>query len=211
MALLNVNPTRMELQKLKNKLRVATKGHKLLKDKSDEMTRQFIKLAKENESYRKSVDAKVTEAIKHFVTAQTRLATYEVEGALCGVSKAAEATLTKGTASIMGLIVPKIKVAASQETLAALADTTATSTGKASLAAAIKNLQQNLDDIIKLAQLEKTCDMLATEIEKNRRRINSLEFILIPQIRETMKHIVMKLAENERQNITRLMKVKQRM
>lgn len=199
MARLNVNPTRMELSKLKNKLRVAIKGHKLLKDKFDEMMRQFKARISENRKLREEVEEKINIALGNFLVSRTQLTNQEIEDALA--MPATKFSIMTKTASIMGVGVPHLTITH---------DEICTKTYRnPNLESAVTTLQAELGNIIMLAETEKTCEMLSHEIEKNRRRINMLEYILIPQIQETIKYIRMKLGENERQNITRLMKVKQ--
>lgn len=199
MALPNINPTRMELQKLKNKLRVAIKGHKLLKDKFDEMMRQFRVRIKDNKELRTEIEEHISTALKSFIISQTQLTVQQIEDALA--MPAVTFNLVASQHNIMGLNVPK------------LVCTRTSSYKKAhnnvNFEHASKILQNEFETLIRLAEIEKTCEMLAGEIEKSRRRINALEHILIPQIRDTIKFITLKLGENERQNITRLMKVKQ--
>ena len=199
MARLNVSPTRMELARLKSKLRVAVKGHKLLKDKFDEMMRQFRARIKQNRELRKQVEEKINEALGSFLIARTQLDSQQIQDAVA--MPAATFNIMVHTANIMGVRVPKLEYTRGQ---------TQTKTYRnASLENALTILQAEFGNLIKLAEVEKTCEILSQEIEKNRRRINAIEHIIIPQINDTIKYITMKLGENERQNVTRLMKVKQ--
>lgn len=196
MARLNVNPTRMEMARLRNKLRVAVKGHKLLKDKSDEMTRQFSALIKQNRELRSGVETQLMNALGNFLCAQVTMTNRAISAALITDYNP---KVTASTENIMGLSVPKLE----------LTNKTAVQQNHQN-----RNLQQSLlslhallPELIKLATVEKACELLAADIEKNRRRINALEHIMIPDTRETIKYIQMKLGENERQNIARIMKL----
>lgn len=196
MARLNVNPTRMEMARLRNKLRIAIQGHRLLKDKSDEMTRQFFILIKQNRSLRASVEARLMEALGLFLRAHVTMTNDAITSA---VTTDFRPQITAATGSIMGLLVPKLEYKES----AVVEPKHKNSNLLKSLAA----LHAVLPDLIALASIEKTCEALAADIEKNRRRINALEHIMIPDTRETIRYIRMKLSENERQNIARIMKL----
>lgn len=195
MARLNVSPTRMEMARLRNKMRVAVKGHKLLKDKSDEMTRQFTALIKQNQELRTTVEAKLSNALHNFLCAQFTMNNKAVSAAL---ETDFQPKLLASTENIMGLSVPKLECPQSSYTL---------KHENKNLKKSITLLAATLPQLAKLAAIEKTCELLATDIEKNRRRINALEHIMIPDTRETIKYIQMKLSENERQNIARIMKL----
>ena len=201
---LNVNPTRMELQKQKGRLRTAKRGHKLLKDKSDEMIRHFMIIAKQNKLLREQLNAQITDALKLFMTARTQMTTQEIEAAVTGGQN--QILINPSVANIMGLKVPKIVI-----------ENVTTPQGhniirtSSSFDNSVKKLNQLLTKLMELAEIEKTCDMLAAEIVKIRRRINALEFILMPQIQNTIRFIKMKLAENERGQLVRVMKVKAKM
>ena len=204
MARYNVNPTRMEQQKQKARLKTAARGHKLLKDKSDEMIRHFYGLIKQNRYLREQVEAELGKALHLFVLARVQMTAQQIEAAVTAAST--KQGFTASTVNIMGLIVPKIT----------LLDVTKTEDGEGNIPIttspnfdrAISELRKLLTSLLELANVEKTCDMLAAEIEKNRRRINALEFKMIPQTKETIHFIAMKLAENELSNQVRLMKVK---
>lgn len=201
MARLNVNPTRMELRRLKDRLKTAERGHKLLKDKSDEMVRQFLILIKENKRLREEIEGEVSEALRSFSLAATEPLNVAQAISLPTLT----ATITVGTKNVMGVDVPymQTKRDGTVELPYALA------AAPAELDDAILKLTALADKILHLAEVEKTCNMLADEIEKNRRRVNALEYVMIPQLQETIKYILMKLDENERASIVRLMKVKE--
>ena len=203
MAILKVNPTRMELRKLKTRLKTATRGHKLLKDKSDEMIRQFIIFAKEAKRLRESVEAELTVSLKNFTFASSVGDAAAIEEALMVPGK--EVELETGTKNVMNIAVPvlTIKEGEFKETFPY-----SFSAVTSELDASIKNLSGLLVNMLKLAEVEKTCHMLADEIEKNRRRVNALEYVMIPDTKDTIKYITMKLDENDRGTTTRLMKFK---
>ncbi len=202
MAVLRVNPTRMELKRLKNRLKTAVRGHKLLKDKSDEMIRRFLIFVKQNKKLRREVENELSDALKNFMLAKAGMDDAAVQEAVAMPSVGVE--LITATQNIMSLNVPELTVKAVE------GDTFpygfAGTNGE--LDSAISNLSGLLVKIVKLAEVEKICNMLADEIEKNRRRVNALENVMIPETQETIKYISMKLDENERANIVRLMKVK---
>lgn len=202
---LKVNPTRMELRRLKDRLKTATRGHKLLKDKSDEMIRRFVEYAKENKSLRKEIEEDLANALQNFLYAKALSEEYVIQEALA--MPAACVRLRCATDNVMSVVVPKIEVEEGEETENRYPYAFGSVT--AQLDSSIDTVVQLTRKMIRLAQIEKTCNMLAAEIEKNRRRVNALEYVLIPQTEETIKFITMKLEENERGNIVRLMKVKE--
>lgn len=203
MARLNVNPTRMELRRLKNRLKTATRGHKLLKDKSDEMIRQFMLLVRENKRLREEVEGKLSDALKNFMLARAVSSDATIAEAIAMPS--ASINLVLSEKNLMGVNVPafEIEEGESKELYPySFASVTAELDGS------IATLSGLLGDLLKLAEVEKSCNMLADEIEKNRRRVNALEYVMIPQLEETIKYITMKLDENERSSTIRIMKVK---
>ena len=201
--MINVNPTRMELTKLKRRLETAQRGHKLLKDKRDEMVRRFMALIRRNQDLRKVVDEKLENAISKFSVAQAIMGTEQVyEALLC---PAREASITIKRNVIMNVDVPEIDFTVGEEKND-LPYGFAFTTGE--LDKSVLDMANLLPDLIKLAEIEKTCNILADEIEKTRRRVNAVEHIMIPEMQETIKFISMKLEDNERSTITRLMKVK---
>jgi len=203
MARLNVNPTRMELRRLKNRLKTAVRGHKLLKDKSDETIRQFMIYVKENKRLREELEQKLSDSLRSFLLAGSVTTSQVLEEAVA--MPAFNLELTTGEANIMSVMVPTIQVKEGDKTDLYPYSFAAVS---AELDDSIKNLSDLIADLVHLAEVEKTCNMLADEIEKNRRRVNALEYVMIPQLQETIKYITMKLDENERAATIRLMKVK---
>lgn len=203
MAKMNVNPTRMELRRLKTRLKTATRGHKLLKDKSDEMIRQFMVYVRENKRLREEIEAELSSALKGFTLARAVSSNAVIEEAVMMPAMKAEISLSSD--NVMSVEVPSISVVEheGQDKYPYSFDTVTSE-----LDASIGTLSTLLVKLVKLAEVEKTCNMLADEIEKNRRRVNALEYVMIPQIEETIKYINMKLDENERASTIRLMKVK---
>lgn len=203
MSKLNVNPTRMELRRLKNRLKTATRGHKLLKDKSDEMIRQFMLYVRENKRLREEVEEELGDSLKSFMLARAVSSDAVIEEAIAMPS--AKVTLETSSKNVMSVNVPVFTVTEwESKDLYPYSFASVTS----ELDSSISSLTELLPKLLKLAEVEKTCNMLADEIEKNRRRVNALEYVMIPQLEETIKYIVMKLDENERGATTRLMKVK---
>lgn len=203
MALIKVNPTRMELRRLKTRLKTAVRGHKLLKDKSDEMIRQFIIYARENKRLREEVEKELVFALGGFMLSMSVSDSYIIEEAVA--MSGTELEIETGTSSIMSVSVPKISIKDSNSTdKYPYSFTSVTS----ELDGSISTLSQLMNKMVKLAEVEKTCNMLADEIEKNKRRVNALEYVMIPDTEETIKYITMKLDENDRGTITRLMKFK---
>ena len=203
MARLNVNPTRMELKKLKTRLTTAVRGHKLLKDKSDEMVRRFSLIIKENKRLRDEVEKELSLTLRRFSVARSVTPAYRAETAFSMPSVAVTAEC--GVTSVMGVEVPDVRL--KQEKRAdglPYAYSEITSEADFSVAQAASLLPK----MVALAQTEKTVRMLAAEIERNKRRVNALEYVMIPQLEETIKYIKSKLDENERAAVIRLMKVK---
>ena len=208
MAATQVNPTRMELTRLKKKLVTATKGHKLLKDKRDELMRQFLDLVRENMALRQKVEAGILSANKNFVIAKAGMSEQILNTAF--MSPKQEVYLEAGKKNVMSVDIPVFK--------------TSTRTADANdiysygfaftsgdLDDAVKSLADILPDMLRLAEVEKSCQLMAAEIEKTRRRVNALEHVIIPETQENIKYITMKLDENERSTQIRLMKVKDMM
>ncbi|MDE5582561.1 MAG: V-type ATP synthase subunit D [Ruminococcus sp.] len=205
MARLNVNPTRMELGKLKKKLQTARRGHKLLKDKCDELMRQFMILIKENRQLRSEVETAVKEADRYMAVAGSVVQREVLETALLLPKQEVELEVTEK--NVMSVCIPefktKYKTGDSNDIYSY--GTAFTSTD---LDGAVSALSEVFPKMIRLAEVEKACQLMADEIEKTRRRVNALEHIMIPDYEETIKYITMKLSENERNTTVSLMKVK---
>lgn len=204
MAKLNVNPTRMELTKLKSRLKVATRGHKLLKDKQDELMRRFIELIRKNQKLRLSVEAQLESGLKDFLLARAMMSDQTLEEALMYPTE--EISVDINIRNVMSVNVPEMKFIRAEGSGSihpyGFNDTSA------DLDDAISILHEIMPKLLKLAEVEKACMLMADEIERTRRRVNALEYMTIPDLLETIRFIRMKLDENERASITRLMKVK---
>ena len=201
---IQVKPTRMELTRLKKRLVTAKRGHKLLKDKRDEMVRQFIGLIRENQRLRKQVERELSQALRAFAFARAVMEPEALEEAV--LYPARSATLEIGRRNIMSVETPTIRVAEASLTETVLPYGLAETS--AQLDGAIATMAEVLPRMVQLAEIEKTCDLLADEIEKTRRRVNALEYVMIPETERDIRYISMKLEENERGARTRLMKVK---
>ncbi|MCX4362503.1 MAG: V-type ATP synthase subunit D [Clostridia bacterium] len=200
---LNVNPTRMELKRLKTRLNMARRGHKLLKDKSDEMIRRFMEFANQNKALREQVEKELKSSLTTFVVAKAVSDDAVIQEAVAMPSKKVEIELD--SQNVMSVLVPLISVKESQEGDKYPYSFSAVT---AELDESVEVMGGLLKSLVKLAEVEKTCNMLAIEIEKNRRRVNALEYVMIPQLEETIRFITMKLDENERSTVVRLVKVK---
>lgn len=206
MAKLNVNPTRMELSKLKKRLVTATRGHKLLKDKQDELMRQFINMVKYNNELRKSVEEELQGALKSFVMARAVMSSEFLEEAIAYPKE--KISVEVGKKNIMSVNVPVMNFKRQLEGDMGSIYPYGFANTSAELDGAIETLYSVLPKLLELAEVEKSTQLMADEIEKTRRRVNALEYMTIPQLEETIKYIRMKLDENERGALTRLMKVK---
>lgn len=208
MAVMNVNPTRMELTNLKKKLLTARRGHKLLKDKRDELMRQFLLLIRENKELRKSIEERIRQANVYMSLASGEMSDKEISVSLMLSAQKLTVDVTKK--NIMSVSVPKFKVnQALSDSNGAYSYGFAFTSGDLDVA---MNIYTSLtEDLLRLAEIEKTCQLLAKEIEGTRRRVNALEHVLITDYEDTIKYITVKLDENERSNTTRLMKVKDMM
>lgn len=208
MAILNVNPTRMELTNLKRKLVTARRGHKLLKDKRDELMRRFLDLVRENKKLRIEVEEGIKQANAAMSVARCVMSDKALDVALMLPTQ--EMSLEVGEKNVMSVMIPVFDVhfkTADENDIYSygFAETSG------DLDTAVKALSDIMPKMIRLAEIEKSCRLMADEIEKTRRRVNALEHVMIPQYEETIKYISMKLDENERSTTTRLMKVKDMM
>lgn len=204
---LNVKPTRMELSTLKARLKVAQNGYDLLKDKQDELMRQFIELIKENNSLRNEVEEELSGALSNFVLASSSMNDAFMEEIVALPTKQVNLEIVRK--NIMSVDVPKMSFSYDEdnenndnEVKYGYLNTSS------ELDDAIEVLNEVMPKLLKLSEIEKTCQLMATEIESTRRRVNALEYRMIPNIQETIKYIQMKLDENERASITRMIKVK---
>ena len=205
MASSQIIPTRMELAKTKKKLTMALRGHKLLKDKRDELMRQFFDLVRENMELRLKVEEGIRDANRNFVVAKAGMDQQTLSTALMTPKQAVD--LDIGYKNVMSVNIPvyttKTKTADANDIYSY---GFAFSSGD--LDGAVKSLADILPDMLRLAEIEKSCQLMASEIEKTRRRVNALEHVTIPECQRIIKYITMKLDENERSTQIRLMKVK---
>ena len=208
MATQTVNPTRMELTKLKKKLATALRGHKLLKDKRDELMRQFLEMIRENKALREQVEAGITDANRHFVLASAVMQREQMDAAL--LSPKQEVGVEISTRNVMSVDIPVFSAKTKTPDPADIYSYGYAFTS-ADLDSAIQELSDLLPDMLLLAEREKSAQLLASEIEKTRRRVNALEHVMIPDTQAKIKMITMKLDENERSTQIRLMKVKDMM
>lgn len=206
MAKLNVNPTRMELSKLKKTLVTSTRSHKLLKDKQDELMRQFINLVKHNNKLRKEVEEKLEGSLKDFVMARAVMSSEFLEEAI--VYPKEHITVDVKEKNIMSVSVPVMNFKRQLEGDEGSIYPYGFANTSSELDDTLSKLYGILPQLLELAEVEKACQLMADEIEKTRRRVNALEYRTIPDLQETIKYIRMRLDENERASITRLMKVK---
>ncbi len=208
MATAHINPTRMELTRLKKKRITAIRGHRLLKDKRDELMRQYLDLVRINMELRKRVEAGILSANQNFVIAKASMSEPALNTALMAPKQAV--ALECGIKNVMSVNIPtfeyKTRTADPNDIYSyGFAFTSS------DLDDAVKSLADILPDMIELAQCEKSCQLMAAEIEKTRRRVNALEHVIIPETEAGIKYISMKLDENERSTQIRLMKVKDMM
>ena len=200
-----INPTRQELNRLKNRLRTSIRGHKLLKDKRDELMKQFMDVVRENRALRKRVEEGLMRAHGAFTVAAALMSPEMLEQSLLYPKQSVELDMT--FQNIMSVDVPQYQFrTSSQDPGEVYPYGFAQTSGE--LDDAVDALSRVLSDMLRLAEVEKTSQLLAEEIEKTRRRVNALEYVKIPEMQANIKYITMKLDENERANTIRLMKVK---
>ena len=208
MAEIRVNPTRMEMKKLQGRYTTARRGHKLLKDKRDELMKQFLDVVREDKALREKVEAALQKYYRGFSVASASSNPKMIEEALISPKK--EGRLDVSYKNMMSVTVPEFDFSVKGETISqgfnyGLAFTSG------ELDVSLRELNGILESLLYMAELEKKAQLLAEEIEKTRRRVNALEYIMMPQYLAAIKSIKMKLDENERGNTTRLMKVKDMM
>ncbi len=207
MSVINVNPTRMELKRLRTRLSTARRGHKLLKDKRDELMKQFLEVIRAAKALREETENELAAANSGFAAAASVTSSRVMTEALMLPKR--EGSLEVAFKNIMSVNVPCFDFQVTDNGENGLNYGFAFTSGETD--AAVASLSAILPKLIKLAEYEKTSQLLAEEIEKTRRRVNALEHVMIPQLEETISSILMKLDENERSNLARLMKVKDMM
>lgn len=198
----------MELTRLKKKLNTAIRGHKLLKDKRDELMRQFLELVRENKALREKVEKAIEAANRNFVLARAGMQDEVLNTALLAPKQ--EVYLESGVKNVMSVEIPQFTYqtrSADENDIYSYGFAFTSS----DLDDAVYSLSEVLPDLLRLDEVEKSCQLMAAEIEKTRRRVNALEHIIIPQMQENIKFITVKLDENERSTQIRLMKVKDMM
>ncbi len=201
---IRVNPTRMELNRLKGRLRMAQRGHKLLKDKRDELMRKFLELIRENKQLRDKVEKELSRSFASFLLASAVMSSETLEEAIMYPKARVEVEVS--TRNLMSVHVPQFSEPPGAGDADAYPYGFATTSGE--LDTSIAALSEALPHLLHLAELEKAVYLLAEEIDKTRRRVNALEHVLIPQLHQAIRYISMKLDENERGALTRLMKIK---
>lgn len=202
-----VSPTRMHLLELKKRHAVAVRGHKLLKDKLDELMKQFLELVKRDRELREEVDEKLGEAFRGFLIARGAMSSNSVDAALMYPKE--RVALKASRRHMMNVEVPKFEWSFEGQEDRTNIYPYGFAYTSSELDTAIRLLSEAMPGLVELAEVEKSVELLAGEIERTRRRVNALEHVVIPQLETSIKYITMKLDEAERANITRLMKVKE--
>lgn len=202
-----VNPTRMELLKLKDREKLAIKGHGLLKEKRNALIMEFFNILDRVKGSRENVENNLSEAFQGLTAAQIAMGDLAVQKAAMSVKESVKVDID--SRSVMGVVVPLIDSETSQRTIVergyGFLDTSA------QLDEAAKNFEESIKMILELAEIEKTIMLLAAEIESTKRRVNALEHIIIPRLENTVKYIEMRLEEMERENFVRLKMIKKTM
>ncbi|MGT2845969.1 V-type ATP synthase subunit D [Streptococcus massiliensis] len=207
MARLNVKPTRMELNNLKDRLKTASRGHKLLKDKRDELMRRFIEAVRENDRLRQNVEQALVGHMQDFVLAKALESDQMVEEIFAVPTR--QVNLHIEIENIMSVRVPRFHARIENPYGDDEGDVVYSYLASNSqMDATIQEMIHLQQDLLRLAEIEKTCQLMADEIEKTRRRVNGLEYSTIPDLEETIYYIEMKLEEAERASLVRMMKVK---
>ncbi len=201
-----VTPTRMVLNQLKSRLKTARRGHKLLKDKRDELMRQFMDIVKENKVLRERVENGLTAAFSSLQVASAIMSPEMLEQSLLYPRQSVE--LGMKFKNIMSVNVPQYSFTTKNNDPSEIYPYGFAQTS-GELDDALDQMAKVFEDMLKLAQVEKTMQLLAEEIEKTRRRVNALEYVMIPELEANIKYITMKLEENENSTKVRLLKVKE--
>ena len=196
-----INPTRMELLKLKRKLKMAQRGYKLLKEKRDGLMKHFMGIIREAKELRQDINSQLAQGFKTFLYVSSNMNINAVKQALS--TPTMKISLNVKTKNAMGVNVPKFTYQESGDPLCYSLSSTSSY-----LDTSLKKFSSTLESLVKLAEIEHSAKLLAEEIEKTRRRVNALEYVLIPDMQETIKYIQSKLDERERDALIALMKVK---
>jgi len=198
-----VNPTRIELSRLKKRLSTANRGHKLLKDKQDAMVREFMAIVRKNKALRDTIEEELVRIMKKFASAKLKMSYEGIIEALMVPSK--EVDISIGSKTVMNIKLPTI----SYEDEGKVDLTYGFAFTPSELDDTVLSLSKLLPKLVELAHIEKSTNMLAKEIEKTRRRVNAIEYVMVPEIEDNIRYITNKLDENERSNTVRLMKSKE--
>ncbi len=198
---LRVNPTRQELLKLKKKLKTSERGFKLLKDKRDGLMKQFMEIIREAKDLREKVERELGAGFRSYLFASAKTRPELLKAAFLLPSK--KSYLSAKVKNVMSVEVPMFEYKEEGDFLSYGFALTSSE-----LDVAMKNFSDTLKDMVRLAEVEHSAKLLAQEIEKTRRRVNALEYVFIPRMKETIKYIQDKLAEQERGTIITLMRVK---
>ncbi|MFH1392211.1 MAG: V-type ATP synthase subunit D [bacterium] len=199
-----INPTRMELIKLKKKIKTAQRGHKLLKDKRDGLMQEFMAIIRLARDLRQKVEEKLGLAFQNFLFASSKVSPAEMQEALIWPNLSIE--LSAKTKNIMSVEIPKFDFKTHGKNFKCYSEYSMSK----KLDKSLETFQKTLPDLIKLAEVEHSARLLAYEIEKTRRRVNALEYVFIPEMAKNIKYITAKLNEQERGALVALMKVKQK-
>ena len=205
MARLKVTPTRMNLNTLKERLATSKRGYKLLKNKQDELMRQFLELIRKNKKLREEVEKELEDSFSDFLIASAFMSPEFMEEAVSFPTQKLGVDIS--IKNVMSVRIPKMEFKVEENENASMFPYGYAETS-AGLDKALKGLNEVMNRLLELAELEKTTQLMADEIESTRRRVNALEYRTIPDLEETIKYIRSKLEENERATISRLMKVK---
>jgi V/A-type H+-transporting ATPase subunit D len=201
----DIKPTRMELKKTKSRLKTATRGHKLLKDKRDELMRNFLQIVRENKALRQKVEKGLEEAMARMADASRLMSPEILEQSLLCPKQGVEVDIQ--LKNIMSVNIPEYSFRTRTDAAEDIYPYGYAMTS-GELDESIDRLNEVFRDMLELARAEKSMQLMAAEIERTRRRVNALEYVMIPQMQDTIRYITMKLEENERSTTTRLMKVK---
>lgn len=205
MSMVTIIPTRMELTRLKKKLTTARRGHKLLKDKRDELMKRFLDTVREVKTLRAQVEEELMQVHGSFAVASALMSAQSLEQSLLYPKQSVELTMTMQ--NVMSVNVPVYDFNTKTQSASDIYPYGFAATS-GELDTAVDALGKVFEKMLKLAQIEKSAQLMAEEIEKTRRRVNALEYVVIPETQDTIRYIAMKLDENDRSTTTRLMKVK---
>ncbi len=201
---IRVNPTRMELLKLKKRVTMAKRGHRLLKDKRDQLMKEFLILIRKNKALRDELEGKLSRAFRSFLIASAMMSSEVMEEAL--MYSKGQVAIDVQLATKMGVTVPKFHLDQGEDQGEAYSYGFVGTSSELDVSLGI--FAEALPLMLQLSEVEKAVELMADEIEKTRRRVNALEYVLIPNLQKAVKEIAMKLGEQERSNLTRLMKIK---